>query len=107
MVAWAAPVFIAMTLVFVSAPMEMRIRSLRRYAAALGEHRHDPVLGIAGTADGDFFALQVRRTFDARIGDQIEGYFLRLKIDAFQRRAFERGAHTAAAAAAIIDVAAQ
>ncbi len=53
------------------------------------------------------FALEIGCTFDARIGDQIECHFLRLKIDAFQRRAFERSAHAAAAGSAVVDVAAQ
>ena len=66
-----------------------------------------PVLCVAGTTDGDFFALQIRRGFDAGIGDEIKGDFFRLKVDAFQWRALERGAHAAAAGTAIIDVAAQ
>jgi hypothetical protein len=64
-------------------------------------------LCVAGTTDGNFFALQVSSRFDAGIGDEIKGDFLRLKVDAFQRRALERGAHAAAAGTAIIDVAAE
>ena len=75
--------------------------------AALREHSDHPVLGVAGAADGNLLALQVRGAFDARISDQIKSNFLRLKIDAFQRRALERGAHAAAAGSAKIDVAAK
>ncbi len=79
----------------------------RGNAAALHEHSDHPVLGVAGAADGNFLALEVRSAFDARISDQIKSNFLRLKIDAFQRRALERGAHATAAGAAKIDVAAE
>ena len=106
-VAWALPDLIARILVAVSAPTAMQQYPGRsrppRSAETIVIIRSwvSPALRMAT------FLLFGRGAFDARIGDQVERNFFRLKIDAFQRCALDRGAHAAAAGAAEINAAAE